>query len=1544
MKKAIGVGLFLLGFVVALNFFLPVVARAEKEQPAVTAAKDELLAQYQKAVGLYDAGKLDEAEQLFLAVRKGIDSGVDLGRSVRSDVDRHIESIKAKRLDTAKNALMGRYKAAETLYKQGKFKDAETAFLAVKADSEKQAVDLGFWTARSLNSYISKCRAEIEKAAARAQEAAKTSLKNELAAKFQQGQRLYKEARYREAKPVLQEVSDSLAKNKLSLGWSDDRKLRKYLAEVDKNIIEAAAAREAETVQKKKDQTKQALLLKFQDGEALYKEAKYADAGKVFEDIQKTSKAEGVSLGFSKDRAVASYIAKSDKALAKAEEEKAKAAGAVTAKAVAEKPAPEKVAAAPKPAPETTAAEKAAKEKSLADEKAAAEKAKAEELAKKEAEKAAKEKAKADEIARKESERKAAADAEAKRVADEKAAKEKTAAEAKAKTEAEEKAAADAKARKVADEKAAKEKAAAEAQSREAARKELLVRFDKAEGLYDAGRYAEAKQAFVDIQNAEKARDLSLGFFKDRDVASYIAKSDKAIAKAAAADAARKTAQEKAAAAAKVENAAAEKAAAQKTAGDKAAAEAAAKKTAQEKAAAAAKADKAAAEQAAKTEAGKREAAKKELVAELDKAEGLYKAGKYAEAKPVYIEVKSLSESQKVDLGFWNTRTLNSRLSGIDAKIAKAEMAAAPAVEKPAEKPVEAPAEKPAVAVTEKPAEKPALVVAEKPAAKPAPEAPPSPEAAKKAKSEAAYYAGRTAYQSGDYETAQKYALEALSLTPGYPEAEMLLDVSQTKLAQMKAPESQFEQASEATKQATETDIRNNLAQARAAMIEGQWAKAQGFAEAAKVAAEANVQMGFENYIREANDLIAVIAPGLAAQKAAEEKRKEAQGKRLIVEERRSEQKTVKQNIDTLMASANDHIKREDYEAAKADLDAVLRLQPDHAYARVLIELVGRWANEKGALDTEEKRLDTARKINLEASENMIFSTKPIMSYPDHWKDLMSGRGAYSVLTPGLKTSAETQELEKKLEKRVDLDFSSQPFDAMVAFLRTVGGLNIIVDPAATPSVEAINLQLTDVTIRTVLDIISRQVNLRWTVVQNYVFISDDAGIIKVTGADVQTTQVYDVLDLIAPIIDYAGPGGVGGQAGGAQGGRGQGQGQGGTGGRGTGTGRFGGASFFGGGPEVSDRSGSTFGMGTTGAAPGGGQAGAAGGQQAYSQTDTSGYNLATELMTIIDRSIWNQPPEGYVVRYLTGGRLIVNAPPDTHKKIQAFLAQLREMRAMAVLVEARVLNVESGWLDYWSVDYPLFDLIAEQEAAGHANPWTTAMGTAFGAGPTPSGPVSGISVNPQNIFQGMTFTVNYLDGIAVNAIIRAINQSHNLHTLNRPQIMLANGQMGFIDVTTEIPYPSGLTSNIAESAVSYTPQFGSQIVGTTLTVRPTISFDRKYVQLDILPNIQDIVNTSTYTFPLLTQAISQTATVTLLTTQTITLHSTVSVPDGGAILLGGLQRSAVSLEARGIPILQSLPLIGNFFKTRQILTDKGSIVFLVTPHIVIRDEFESRL
>ena len=153
---------------------------------------------------------------------------------------------------------------------------------------------------------------------------------------------------------------------------------------------------------------------------------------------------------------------------------------------------------------------------------------------------------------------------------------------------------------------------------------------------------------------------------------------------------------------------------------------------------------------------------------------------------------------------------------------------------------------------------------------------------------------------------------------------------------------------------------------------------------------------------------------------------------------------------------------------------------------------------------------------------------------------------------------------------------------------------------------------------------------------------------------------------------------------------------------------------------------------------------------------------------------------------------------------------------------------------------------------------------------------------------------------------------------------------------------------------------------GTTLSVQAVVSHDRRFVRLTLVPFFSQIGDVDTFTFTGRSssnsgtqptdddgtpvgdrdneEVITEGSTVQLPTFSFTTVSTTVNVPDGGTVLLGGIKRLSEGRNERGVPMLSKLPYVSRLFKNVGIGRQTQSLMLMVTPRIIIQEEEEAKL
>src|SRR5262249_39429205 len=133
------------------------------------------------------------------------------------------------------------------------------------------------------------------------------------------------------------------------------------------------------------------------------------------------------------------------------------------------------------------------------------------------------------------------------------------------------------------------------------------------------------------------------------------------------------------------------------------------------------------------------------------------------------------------------------------------------------------------------------------------------------------------------------------------------------------------------------------------------------------------------------------------------------------------------------------------------------------------------------------------------------------------------------------------------------------------------------------------------------------------------------------------------------------------------------------------------------------------------------------------------------------------------------------------------------------------------------------------------------------------------------------------------------------------------------------------------------------------------VSADRRFVRLNLMPTLRNLVSSTTPLLPIQVTVpqyffdnISppQAQTLQLFVQQPpaasfITLNTTVIVPDGGTVLMGGLKSLVEARNEFGPPVLSKIPYISRLFKNIGYGREAESLMIMVTARIIINEEEE---
>jgi type II secretory pathway component GspD/PulD (secretin) len=346
---------------------------------------------------------------------------------------------------------------------------------------------------------------------------------------------------------------------------------------------------------------------------------------------------------------------------------------------------------------------------------------------------------------------------------------------------------------------------------------------------------------------------------------------------------------------------------------------------------------------------------------------------------------------------------------------------------------------------------------------------------------------------------------------------------------------------------------------------------------------------------------------------------------------------------------------------------------------------------------------------------------------------------------------------------------------------------------------------------------------------------------------------------------------------------------------------------------------------------------------------------------TIEPDSWWEAGGEGTVTIY-ENKKLIILQTRDIHKEIETLLNEMRKSLGHQVAIETRFLVVTENFLEDIGLDVDF-----SYDFGGKLSPIQFRQGSLGAVIPEITkvpGSLAGISTGLEVGGVGISGYASYgniLDDLQVQFIIRATQAHTDATTLTAPKVTVLSGESATFEIQRDISYALPPTVLGGGGGVGYGPgyttgTYGTSSVlqnvqripaGTTLTITPTINPDKKYVLLNIITYLQDLLRLKAHEVEAVipgqagTPTTRETYRVEVPETERSSVQTRVSVPDGGTLLLGGQRITAEVEKEAGVPVLSKIPIVGRLFSNRTKVKDHKILLILVKPTIILQEERE---
>jgi general secretion pathway protein D len=624
--------------------------------------------------------------------------------------------------------------------------------------------------------------------------------------------------------------------------------------------------------------------------------------------------------------------------------------------------------------------------------------------------------------------------------------------------------------------------------------------------------------------------------------------------------------------------------------------------------------------------------------------------------------------------------------------------------------------------------------------------------------------------------------------------------------------------------------------------------------------------------------------------------------------------------IDAMLKRAQRARDRRDFDEAILLCDQVLKINRAEDRAA---SLLAKCQRERHAYlrQVTADRWDEEHKLLTEQIRSAMLPQMEIITYSSDWPEIDARRSAPVRGNQG-EDQAWRKDIKNQLEQELTLDFEDKDLGEVVSFLQKITNANIVLDPkvlAANPP--PITLKVERMKLKYVLDFIMKLTALSYTLRDEAIYISNAEGL----RGDVYM-KIYDVRDLThamqsfpGPELDIPEPGGKG-------------------------------ATML---PPI----------------------------------ETGDKQETSEFIDIIKKVV---APATWTTAGIDigeyNGSMVVTQTSEVHQQVDELLRSLRNQKGTQIHVKCKFLTIENSALEQIGVDWNNFTGPSTPPGSG-----ITPIIPIPGAGTKPDGsPVSlgafygnqstntnaaatvnnsllnytsDSSLQSQNPGEGLAFgsqAWSLGNNLYASAILTAVEKGRKGNVIYEPDLTMFNGQQAHLVHMNQQSYVADY--DVVQG--QYDPVVTVLSYGTVLDVVAIASADKKYITMTLRPTNAQVKQWRRFggtippgsfpggsidpnvrppigggdggfagTAPLMIPQLSYQST-----------RTSVTIPDGGSLVIAGMTNGESVRAHAGVPFLSHIPFLGRLFSKNGNQETLLKSMIVVQADVVIFEEIEKNL
>ena len=314
---------------------------------------------------------------------------------------------------------------------------------------------------------------------------------------------------------------------------------------------------------------------------------------------------------------------------------------------------------------------------------------------------------------------------------------------------------------------------------------------------------------------------------------------------------------------------------------------------------------------------------------------------------------------------------------------------------------------------------------------------------------------------------------------------------------------------------------------------------------------------------------------------------------------------------------------------------------------------------------------------------------------------------------------------------------------------------------------------------------------------------------------------------------------------------------------------------------------------------------------------------FVTEGAQVSGQTDTNRGAGAVIIPDTATNALVITAPGQIMRSIMIVIEKL-DIRRAQVLVEAIIVEIASDKASELGITW-ILDGTPNDNIAGLTNFSGSGFGVADAIGDFENNEITGVP-------EGLTLGFGRINksGISFIGLLRALAGDSRTNILSTPTLVTLDNEEAEIKVGQEVPFVTGQFTNTGAAAGSVNPfqTIQREEVGVSLKITPKINEGDSV----ILKIEQEVSSIST----------GAQGAVDLITNKR-TINTNVIAENREIIVLGGLIDDFLVENEQRVPVLGSIPVIGNLFKYRTTTRMKRNLMVFLQA-IILRSPKDAAL